>query len=407
MSILYTLLLFILLMISIVTKRKVYHITFIFNLFWFLIVFFSNFQFYGLYKPSDTVYLIILLGNIFFFVGSFLFLPFRKKRNKNSLKSIIKIDFIAKLLFVFALTIIIYKIILLLPTILTEGVGESRNAMQLNDSMNLQGIWIILQNYFAKPYIRAFLIVKTVIMFKHEITKGEILRIGFICFVLFLSDGGRTTIINVFIMFTYLIIKYRNILSKINRKKLIIAAISTFSLVLIFTVERGSSILESIYMYYCGSMSYLSGNLNNPSLFNGYTYGFSSLQGLFSPVFGILNLFGIKDLSLLKSANLFLLSTQYTTYYVSSSYSMNYFITCFGYFIKDFGYLGLAIFSTFTGVICTCVDRQIDNIRWVSIKILFVQGVLFTMSKFMFCDYIFVMTLVYIIFMTRNHCVNI
>jgi oligosaccharide repeat unit polymerase len=219
----------------------------------------------------------------------------------------------------------------------------------------------------------------------------------------FLSDGGRSVMIQLFISLCILLFYYRKKISKKNKKKIMYSILIIGILTSLLTIERGVNLLENFYTYYAGSLVFFSKSLDMNYLFNStFLYGVNGFQGIFRPIFGILNIFGIQDFSLLSKANSFLMDCQNTVFYVSPNIKMNYFITCFGYMYKDFGILGLIVESFIFGAIMSRFKIEKGNIYKISCFILFAQGILFSMSIIPFASYNFIMAFVYIYIITYN-----
>lgn len=385
--------------------NKISGLNFLFSLFWLLICIGNFFQLYGLYDVHERVYFIVFLGNLFLLLGNLFSMIFtRKKSTQKKLSqniNYIQLNKVFWIMLFLAVFIVAIKLSLMLPTIIQYGIGNARNIMQQNDNLNLSGIWAVLQVYFAFPFIRCAMIL---ISIKYVVTKNnKFLLLALLLSILqYLSDGGRTIIINFSICVIYIIINMYKLMSKKAKRNLTVAICMSIVIIAYSTIERKVNLFQNFYTYYCGSLVYFDKNIDNYYLFGDYLYGANSLQGFLRPIYGVLNIFGINDPLFLVSANDFLMGVQNTVTYVSNNSRMNYYITCFGYFIKDFGIYGLLIFPFLLGIIFSKVNKlKKDNHYNLAIKILFTQGVFFTMSKFLFSDYSFVMTLIYIILIKK------
>ena len=386
-------------------ENTILSLPFIFHSFWFMIVFLSMFHFFGLFEISNKTYSIVLLGNLFFYFGTLtsnIKLFCRNKLHIQTLNFKYRKNLMYILLF-FAILIMLKKIMLLLPIILTSGITSARTEMILNESLNLSGFLLTLQVYFAKPFIRCVSIILMVDLFQNKINIKNIIKVLLITMLSFLSYGGRSVMIQLFISLCILLFYYRKKISKKNKKKIMYSILIIGILTSLLTIERGVNLLENFYTYYAGSLVFFSKSLDMNYLFNStFLYGVNGFQGIFRPIFGILNIFGIQDFSLLSKANSFLMDCQNTVFYVSPNIKMNYFITCFGYMYKDFGILGLIVESFIFGAIMSRFKIEKGNIYKISCFILFAQGILFSMSIIPFASYNFIMTFVYIYIITYN-----
>lgn len=395
--------------------RDIFSNTFTFIAFWTLIVIGSSFHLYKLYDASNIVYGMVLLGCTCFFIfanisGHFkmtlyrynILLRINKHKQYNREYSLFWNNKIANSLLFAALAIVLYRIYIMSGVLLTEGIGAARYSF--DTSIQLSGFAEIFELYFAKPYLRSYLILYTIHVFKSNIKLKMILNILLLVVISYLEDGGRSVILYEFFTIFYLYKYYKkSIPPKYKRKIIIFSAV----IVLVFiyaTIERGSKILESFYTYYCGSLTYFSSALSNTGLFAESTVGFSSIQGLIRPVEGVLELLGIENSSYFQAADDFIMGVQYYTVHITPNNYMNYFITCFGYFFKDFGWLGIILFSSIYGALCGIVDLKLKNDSqndlYLAVKILTFQGILFSMSIFCLAAFNYVMALIYIYIIT-------
>lgn len=375
----------------------------IFSLFWLLIVIGTSFHIYDLEEVDEYVYYMVLSGTFFFSLAAVLFRHYiyiltRKYITEKKFKE----NYVWKnkfgiILLIAAIIIIIIKIYFMMDVLITSGIGAARYSADI--TIKLTGWAEIIELYFAKPYLRAFLILFTIHTFKDEINVKKMLIIIFLTTLSYLEDGGRSVILFELFSLLYLYKLYdKNISSQclIYMKGFIVLIIGLF---IYATIERGSSVFVSFYNYYCGSLVYLS-NIITSNLYGEYTYGVTSFQGFLRPVFGFLNLVDIQDPPLLVEADRFLLGAQYYVVWITPNDIMNYFVTCFGYFYKDMGAIGIVIFSSVYGAICGSVDGLMlnnkENIYSLSAKILTIQGIVFSMSIFCFASFNYVMTFVYI-----------
>lgn len=396
MNILTILILFFLFLLQYLKEKRIFSLPVFFHFFWFIIVFLYSFRFYGLYKVNDLIFYILIIGNVAFFIGvklsSTLFRQYRlpKKRSYKANK-------IFYILLTLSFIIAFMKIYKMLPVIISEGIGVARNKMQVDDALNLSGLLSVFLAYFAKPFLRITLIYHLVEAFQNKITKEKLFSTLCIAMVTFYIDGGRTSIIYCFITIIYLYQMYYKYLSIRYKRYIISAIVIIVSMIAYYTLARNVNILENMYTYYCGSLVYFSENLDKAYLFDlHHSFGITSIQGILRPVFGVLNLIGIQDISSLSLANDFLMGVQTTVTPISDTATMNYFITAFGYAYSDFKHIGVFVIFLITGFVCDKVEKNPNDERGLCLKILYLQGICFTMSKYMFGDYNFFMSLIYL-----------
>jgi len=161
----------------------------VFPLFWLVITFFSLLKLFGVFDIDDYVYGLVLIGNVFYILGAMFV-----KKIKLSSKTESKFEFnrgvnnISVFLLSIALGIIFMKILLLLPTIIANGIGYARYATMYDESLRLNGLMDILELYYAKPYIRVFIIVYSIDMFASKLTIKKFTVVLVLTIISFFED---------------------------------------------------------------------------------------------------------------------------------------------------------------------------------------------------------------------------
>lgn len=385
----------------------------IFLIYWLLIVVGGIFHFYGLYNVSDSVYLLVLSGCFSFFIG------YNSSPHAYADKNVENDDVITTghqtlsfkhsfyIVLIFALLIICKQVLLLLPVILSHGMADARGEMQLDDSLVLSGGLDTVLAYFAKPFVKATLVVFIVNSIKAQFSYKNVVLILVCLGIYFFSEGGRAVVMDIFFTLLYALYKFRKKISSKSKKK-IKKAIALIAILPIWaTLQRGSDVLFSIYTYYCGCLQYLSISLQQKAdIFNDHLWGLASFQGFIKPIVGILQIFGFDKPEQVQKASDFIMVAQTTVYDIAPKCEMNYFFTTFGYSYKDGGYVGNMIIHFIYGAMCKFVDLKdkfcSDSIRWISIKAVFFYCILFSMSYFPFGMYLHAMTIIFIFIITSN-----
>lgn len=381
--------------------------------FWFIILFMRCFHLYDLYEVSGLIYILVLGGCISFMSGYFIAgtVTGNNKDRIHTLKNdhlsiSAKFNLFYYIALAFAIFIIVKQLIILLPIIIASGVAQARADMSL-DELFLQGDWAILMNYFARPFVKASLIIMVVRMFRSRIEVKEILLTLLILIVAFASEGGRLLIMDVFFAFLYMFIVNRKHM-RLKSKHTIYKVIAMIFLFIVYsTLERGSSFFENFYTYYLGGLSYLDQAIRTQSqLFEPSLYGLNCYQGLFKPIFGIFDYCGIPKPEGLILADKFILDAQATVLDISPNGTLNYYMTIFGYTYRDGGFIFTCIDMFIYGAICFLIDKSehlhVGDTRWTAIKILFFYTMLYTMAASPFATFMPVMTFVYIIVITNS-----
>lgn len=306
----------------------------------------------------------------------------------------------------FAIFIIIKQIIVLLPILLASGIAESRTEMSL-DNLFLEGDWAILMNYFARPFVKASLIIMVVNLFRNKIKIKDVLLLLLLLIVAFASEGGRLLIMDVFFAFIYMLYVNRKMLAKKTKRAMNKVAMIVFGIAILATLDRGSSVIDSLYTYYCGGLTFFDLMINNNSqMFDPSLYGLNCYQGLLKPLYGILEYIGIPKPENLILADKFILATQDNAADIAPNIEINYFITMFGYAYRDGGLLFVFLDMLVYGCLCFLIDKKEfekwGDVRWTTIKIVFFYTMLYTMAASPFATYMPTMTVVYIFVITNR-----
>ena len=352
----------------------------------------------------------MLIGSVGFTVGYLFsgnFFKFKKRAKINKDNRTGDFNYFFYIILAFAVYVIIKQIILLLPVILVSGMGEARGEMQVDDTMTLGGGWDVLLAYFAKPFIKATIIVLLVKQFQNRIKLSHICIVIVLLLMYFFSEGGRGILLQIFFALIYLFIVNRHKLSSKNTQRIKIAIAVLALLPILGTMDRGSRVMFSIYTYYTGGLQYLSQAIQlRADVFEDNLYGITCFQGVLKPIFGLLQLIGVEKPEALNMANQFIYSSQDTVFNIAPNCPMNYFMTCFGYAYKDGGMIGCFFILLIFGVLCNIVDQKerinSNNIRIISIKIMFFIAIMFTMTSFPFAAYLTVLPMFYAMLITSK-----
>lgn len=379
--------------------------------YWIIIVFFSSIHLYGLYDISGIVYFLVMQGCVAFTFGYIIYYKNLSKYKVNNATHTTKEYILFKwpffLFLSIAIVLILKQVFLLLPIILHSGMFEARQELQIDDSLVLDGFWNILISYFAKPFVKASIIIFIVNIFNYKVQLRYVLLIIILASIYFFSEGGRAVVMDIFFIFFYLLYTNRKTISKRNKKIMKITIVVIGLLPILVTFERGGQIFFALYTYYCGSLQFLSQALRiQTDYFNDHLYGMACLQGFIKPFTGIFDLIGIGKPQIVQDASDFILNAQGTVYDIAPNCPMNYFYTSFGYAYKDGGIIANFILHLLYGMICKFIEIKTylkkNNVRWIAIKTTFFYCILYTMSYYHFGMYLHTMTIIYIMFITNK-----
>lgn len=286
-------------------------------------------------------------------------------------------------------------------------MSDARSEFQLDDTLVLNGQMQVLLFYFAKPFVKASIIIFIVNSVRTKFSFNSFFIILVITVIYFLSEGGRAIIMDVMFVLFYVLYQSRHLISKAVKRNIVRALIIITLLPIFATIERGSDIFRSIYSYYCGSLQFFSQALSiKADLFEDYLFGLASFQGFIKPFTGVLQIIGIDKPEIVEEASDFILNAQNTVYDIGPEMKLNYFYTTFGYTYKDAGVFGVMLIHLLFGCICRFVDNKEKvcrgSVRWLAIKATIFFCILYTMSYFPFAMYLHTMTLIYIYLITTK-----
>ncbi|CAI3433533.1 oligosaccharide repeat unit polymerase [Enterococcus cecorum] len=305
------------------------------------------------------VYLIIFIGIIFFNFGVFS-TKYRINFFQNN-KSTYEID--EKSLEISFFPIMFFLIFLSIKVINLIHSGVSFNIIRYKymDEILNNYILIVIFKFFISPIIFAYVVA----FFSNVYASNGKIKKKFLAYSIILTILEFFVLSDRIIMLVWIIggaLSYNKLKTKINKKKIkVLQRLSVVFILAIFGVliMRQTDILRNTIIYLSGSLKFFSNSLT----FNDYklTYGVASMQGVFRPIMGILEKIGI-SWNLFDEADKFLLNNQYTLVTVfKDGGNINYFTTSFAYFMKDFGLIGVMLFSFLWGRIAKKIEYDLNN----------------------------------------------
>lgn len=335
----------------------------LFSLFWAIITFFSGLRLYGLFESSFFAYVVVTLGVCCFYFGSVLC-------NKCFARNVICYSELHVkrfwLLSALCLLGILLNVQFVLDFIL-RGMSISQiysimaqtvSGEETQFSAIYSNSLARLQQYVGYPLL--YTLVPIAISEYIESKKKKFLYITLLFSLLrFLYDVRRTYLV-IFILYIifYLIISknininFMNILYR-YKKQLFFLFITLILFAVLSSSRRSSSdnsysFWYNLYTYYAGSLPYFSERLRLLHNFD-FTYGFTSLRGLFAPFFAIGGLLGIDEPELMSEATHNIESLHNTVLNVTPTHKFNSYATCFFQFYQDGGILGVMLISFMFG----------------------------------------------------------
>lgn len=402
------------LLVSIFLYRKKNSISpiIIFFTLWTFILFLSMLNLYGIYKPSNEAYLLIILMLTFFWLGSFIYFIYNKKIGKNKEKSDLKqttekkeIKPMFKLFYLLGFCIILFNIIDIIIIIqqLLKGnpMWQIRNwTLEPFGSSNP----ILDRRSFIESLFRSVILspAETIIppvtayfFFNLKDNKQRYKLLIMSLLVLITSSiaggGGRLGFIYYIgcFLLSYFIVYKKKIVSKETIKKykkiLIVFLIIGIILVVIYTTIRSGigSFIKQTYTYFALPPTLLSIWL--PEIENvSHTYGMTTFFGIHSYFFRALDTIGLDSLvpQIYNESFSHILDAEI---FKDVGYGIgNAFVTPIYYFLIDGGYPFVCIASLLFGLLVSYLYERFEknvNARSFAIYALIMYGIFVTFMR--------------------------
>ena len=339
-------------------KKQIMDVKAVFLLYWGILILFSSLNLFGLYDVNDEIYLIIGLGIVSFVIGSWLSEHIRigKPRIKNEVYEIN--EKIRNVGFWIALVLLLVLGLRVINLVLSGNAFAYIRYQNLN-SVLTNDAWSRVYKFVLSPITLAYVVShfckineQKKFDFKSTLKPLILTALDFIA----MSDRLIAMMWIVGLVITY--ITMRGHISVQSRSKIRKFLIVPVVLIIAVIVARGGSITRSIYEYFVGGFRFFMLRKNS---FGKMTFGMSSLQGIFRPFMGLLELFGVQS-DLFQEASDFLLANQADARQIGAGgIYYNYFITCFGYFFKDLHLVGVSLLSLIWGSISGSIYKNFQK----------------------------------------------
>lgn len=378
--------------------KRITH-AFVFPFLWGIIMLAESFHFFGLYKSNVITYVVILVGVVSFSGGSLLFRRVVPYYAKNETEVEYQIQGRT-----FSFFLVVTILLLLYPAILNLKAliaGDVSMAMIRSSFGNVyQNVALaLLYNYIALPFAITCLPIWAVLLVSKTTTKTKIVY-SFLVFVVILEkiimDAGRGILLYSFAMlfFAYKLFLPRNaskVLRAKLRKTIIWSLISVVIIYILITLARGSegsNIWRQIYMYICGCVPFLDGNLQAVSQSRHYLWGAGGFHGVLQLVFTFLD-----NLRLIGYPGFMIQADElYNATLVARSISptdtFNAYATAFYNAYLDGGlatvFIEMLLYGAASRVIYNAVRRERNNYRMRAIYVFILYGIAFSFIRFQF-----------------------
>lgn len=385
---------------SYIRHNKIYHPVTSFSLLFFVVTFMSSLRLYNFYTAPDIAYIIISCGVLFFSIGSILVENKRFVVGKNVHEK--KYDFnkcMYYILLSICLLIVFPRFVIILSYLLKGNtIGDIYVILAAStieeEELALSGLQNILMQFIGYPILYT-LVPTSIVLFFNTYEKKFIIIAFILGIIRVLLDSRRTYLISFFLFLFIAFLhykeklllnkKYHNLVKKIKKyiPLLLIAIILIFTFISRSrsnTVGQKYSSLGSFYNYYAGCVQYLGYCIQNYRF--EHSYGFTTFRGLFSPIFGMLKIFGIEPIHPYQVATEIVNGMKYVVFYVAPNSRFNSFTTCFYQFYCDGGYIGIIFLSIIFGMFSQILYTKFiyDNQLRFDVKYLYYYGTILLLS---------------------------
>lgn len=379
MGIFLSLSLFVVALLWYLSEKDVCSPSFIFSLFWGIIIFFSSLNLFNIYSVSNYAYVLLTIGVIFFSIGAIFVKKVSTKKNVVLFKVDDNIIDEKKYIILFAICLLLllpdlrmllyffrngFNVSNIYYTIAQNSAGSKTAISGITFGSNFQNIFKV---YVGYPLLYLLMSAGLLLFLKNKKRKFLIISI-ILLLIRFFVDMKRTIIIMYFFMFvffTLLLNKGQEVsaiskkVPKSRKKTLFIGSVIIIFVYLYISVTRRNStegafsLIRNFYFYYCGSVKYFDLRIQNliTDTFV-HTFGLFSLRGMLSPIISFFDLIGlVSEPFLFTEASNYLTSLHNTVYWISPIDRFNSYTTCFFEFYVDGGLIGILVGSFIFGAV--------------------------------------------------------
>ena len=345
---------------------------------WGTIDILSSMQLYGLYEAKDEAYGYINLGVAFFLVGC---VAARLKIvNRQKVKGSITIspkqyqlrERRCFLILIVCLMFLGYKVIQYRSAIFKSGL--SLGAIQTSigkDSTSVSGILNAIYFLIINPMMLA---LPTAVISDYYVRKKNIMLLVLcvaLCVLRVMTSGGRQAFIQIFFyIFVALYFSKDAVRKKIGKikqanqkKKMRVAILGAFIVLLLLTISRTSAVIKTIYLDFAMQPKMLEIWTDKIQKVGKNSYGIMALLGYIYPACYIIkNLLGLNGIpQAVQSAYDMRMATMSEWVSIGPNLIANAYVTCFWYFYHDAGVLGIIMGMSLCGYISCKIYRKVKR----------------------------------------------
>ncbi|MFZ7131021.1 MAG: O-antigen polymerase [Eubacteriales bacterium] len=401
---------------GVVKEKNIFNPLAVFYTIWGVALLGARMKLFGMNGVSNHTYNIISLGLVMFFLSYVIIDVFMMKNiklvmhTKKQTTNILKFKINYKYLYLFLALSFLFFGSSAIKAIQLLLQGNSFHMIRLlsNDEL-LAGSPIIrtLRAYLFVPGLSILIVISAIDLVVGGKNKYLFISTFIVSLLQTLSTGGRITFLNFafYIILSQTIFKKKINISKKTKNKIRISTLIVIAIFIFISRSRGiSSLASSLYFYLSGAIPHLDYRIQIIDYTSHFSYGYASLNGLFTSFYFILKNIGIMDYPDLFQETLIYMDVE-NFVSIGQNVDFNAFVTPFFYFYLDARLLGVILGSISYGIIASLsynTMRRSFTMRNVMIYMIIIQGLATSIIRFQFVDMAYFLSLVYILFLYRK-----
>lgn len=382
----------------------------------------SMFGFYSMFVPNKTTYIYILCFIYSFELFSILFNKVLKVKESEKKSEDESNNLVGNKINYKKYNIILIILILIMSIFAIQGIKIICSGGSFS---NIRDAYLNHENFSNELQMFISLVIVPLgnavgIYATINLVQNKKITSTIILYLIFIGEniiytGGRAIILNIaLIMILALMDKYNNNIFKIIKEnKFTILTILVSILILgIITFQRnlqGKGILYNIYCYSAGSIHLLGVYVSNPEKYlltnDNLLYGQILISGFTYPITFILRLMEFN----VKAGLYTFYETTQNFVPISSNTTINNSVTIIGYALRDFGFLGIFIYTAIITLIYTYLykrKKEKNNILNKALYYYFIKCSIFLFSDFQFANTGTIITFIYLILLYKLSCTS-
>lgn len=371
----------ILILINWYRKKYLLNPVTVFSGIWVVEVILANFRMYGMIEYSEKALLIILLGNIAFFIGSYPKKRLRFKVGTSAKKDCEVLYFNIPTLYACILIAAVCAFVVAASVIGSLAKGQNYAYVRdmlfgydTSDTLVQSGLFMLFFTWGVTGIIYAIMPIALVALFEGKSKRrGVVFASLLIAIIYSFATAGRATLFVLGIQLVVLIFHYRVVITRKQKRIIfcILAALVSF-LVVVSILRRGAGNINSFYTYFCMSVPLLSHWIDFIDTHNYRTYGLATLYGVIALIANTFGKFvtipGYDALNEIVNAP----QNEWVWIFRDPLTHYNAFCSLFYYLYLDFGFAGVFFLSLIFGFAANDIFCSITRDKKSLVEYLFV-----------------------------------